>query len=85
MFSYPRAVMPALFQLYCYTRRSPTSLKATLSSIMDTFLMVSEGSATAKALRDLVLPDDTSSFSMAFGPGPSGGVVIKRTKKLRYG
>jgi hypothetical protein len=57
---------------------------------MDTFLMVSEGSATAKVLRDLVLPpgdhesDLSSSFALAFGPGPSGGVVIKRTKKPRY-
>lgn len=77
-------VMPALFQLYCYTRRSPTSLKATVTSIMDTFFLVSEGSATGQALRDLILPPSpdasTSSFALAFAPGPTGGVVIKRTK-----
>ena len=81
-------VMPALFQLYCYTRRSPTSLKATVTSIMDTFFLVSEGSATGKALRDLILPPSpdasTSSFALAFAPGPTGGGVIKRTKNPRY-
>jgi hypothetical protein len=81
--------MPALFQLYCYTRRSPTSLKAAVASVMDTFFLVSEGSATAKTLKDLVVASDgakhAASFALAFGPGPNGGVVIKRANTLtRY-
>jgi hypothetical protein len=73
-------VVPALFRLYCYTQRSPSSMKNIITSTLQTYFRMS-GDTAGGVMKSLVLHPEVDpsgdECGADFGPGESGGVVVR--------
>eukprot|EP00124_Ichthyophonus_hoferi_P002459 Ihof_evm9s168 gene=Ihof_evmTU9s168 len=73
-------VIPALFQLYCYTRRTPANLKVACNEVLEVFFKNIDATVGVNMLLDLVLPSSINTsldLRVEFSPSPTGGVQVK--------